>query len=170
MASERKKHRPLPLVALLMAWLVPGAGHVYLGRTVRGVIIFVTISATFWAGVGIGGVMTADYQNERWWFMAEMFAGVHGLVAWHRHNQVQNKVLGGEAMRERLSLAQADQKLQEEGVFLPYPSDTVARAYAGVAGLLNLLCAFDAVVLAMMGATGEPPRTLSRRGPAEAEA
>ena len=65
MAKEKKKSRPIPLVALIVAWLIPGAGHVYLGRTVRGIIIFLTISATFWTGVALGGVMTVDYRGER---------------------------------------------------------------------------------------------------------
>ena len=38
---------------------------------------------------------------------------------------------------------------------LVYPTDVVARAYAGIAGMLNLLCIFDAVVLAMLGHFGE---------------
>ena len=46
------------LLATFLAWLVPGAGHVMLGRTLRGVIIFIIIGAMFWTGVGLGGVMT----------------------------------------------------------------------------------------------------------------
>mgnify|MGYP000853354412 CR=1 FL=1 len=37
-----------------------------------------------------------------------------------------------------------------------YHVDNVARAYAGIAGLLNLLCIFDATILALMGRFGEP--------------
>ena len=50
------------------------------------------------------------------------------------------------------------QALVDEGLSLSYPSDTVARAYAGVAGMLNLMCIFDAVMLATMGSAGEPAR------------
>ena len=35
------------------------------------------------------------------------------------------------------------------------PMDSVARAYSGTAGLLNLMCIFDAAILALMGRTGE---------------
>ena len=78
------KPRPLPLVALALSWLIPGAGHAYIGRLGRGIIIFLTIAATFWGGVAMGGVTTVDYQNERWWFVAEMLTGVHGIVGWQR--------------------------------------------------------------------------------------
>jgi hypothetical protein len=37
------------------------------------------------------------------------------------------------------------------------PTLNVARPYAGIAGMLNLLCIMDAVVLAFMGVYGEPP-------------
>ena len=92
MAQKATKHAPVPFLALLLAWLVPGAGHVYMGRLARGIIIFVTIAATFWAGVALGGVMTVDNYYERWWFVAQMCSGVHGLVAWYREQQVYNKI------------------------------------------------------------------------------
>jgi len=160
MAERTKKSMPIPYLALFLAWIVPGAGHVYLGRVGRGVIIFLVITGTFWAGIAMGGVLTVDYQNERWWFIAEMFTGIHGLVGWQRQSRVY------EAFRQDRQVQQAaregwlsdtiDQKLAESGLALVYPVDTVARAYAGVAGLLNLMCIFDAVMLALMGVSGEP--------------
>ncbi|HOF18679.1 MAG TPA: hypothetical protein PK082_07195 [Phycisphaerae bacterium] len=163
MATTRKT-RPIPLLALFIAWLVPGAGHVYLGRTLRGLVIFVTISATFWAGLAVGGVMTVDSQNERWWFVAEMFTGIHGLVAWHQSKSFTDRLAADKGPVENLDEWNA--LLNAEGVYLPYPTDNVARAYAGVAGLLNLLCVFDAVILSIMGVTGEPGGA-RRKQPAE---
>ncbi len=60
MAVDDKKSVPLPIVAVLLAWLIPGAGHFYLGRRVRGIIIFLVIAVTFWAGIAMGGAMTVD--------------------------------------------------------------------------------------------------------------
>ena len=57
MTKDTEKSKPQPFVALLLAWLIPGAGHVYIGRPKRGLIIFVMIALIFWAGVGLGGVM-----------------------------------------------------------------------------------------------------------------
>jgi len=180
MARNPDKSKPIPLIALLLAWLVPGAGHAYLGRTRRAVIIFLTVSATFWAGVAMGGVMTVDHQAERWWFIAEMFTGVHGLIGWHRAQRVYDKVPIDREL-EMSSSAEADPSLhqqmlidaamQAKGVVLVHPTDTVARAYAGVAGLLNLLCIFDATMLALMGIAGEPvAEGVARREPQPREA
>jgi len=172
MSKDTKKSQLVPVVVLVLAWLIPGAGHVYLNRVCRGVIIFVTITATFWAGVAMGGVMTVDSDNERWWFVAQMFSGVNGVIGWQmqrrvyeRHNArlaedqrytVQARVQTSEEAVSALRQKFMDKMLQEENLALVRPMDTAARAYSGVAGLLNLMCIFDAVVLAMMGVSGEP--------------
>ncbi|MGB2819635.1 MAG: DUF6677 family protein [Phycisphaerae bacterium] len=159
MAKQAEKPSPLPYLALLLASAVPGAGHMYLGRVRRGVIIFITIGALFWSGVAIGGVLTVDSVRERWWFVAEMLTGVHGLIGWHRQRKVYDKVLANERLdlRDPHDQAVLDARLQAEGVALVTPADTAARAYAGVAGLLNLMCIFDALMLSIMGVRGEPP-------------
>lgn len=167
----------MPLLALFLAWLVPGAGHAYLGRVKRGLIIFVTLTATFWSGIAIGGVMTVDYHSERWWFIAEMCGGINGLISWQRQQNAHDRLEGGdrdlrkagdpqpkadERLKDTLVM---DERLAAEGIALVSPGDTVARAYAGIAGLLNLLCIFDAVMLALMGETGEPKRPPAASGP-----
>jgi len=192
----------VPAVALVLAWLIPGAGHVYIGRTMRGVIIFVVITATFWAGVAMGGIMTVDSRTQRWWFMANVGTGVHGLLGWYRCNKIYEQAereldRGADAARfandqrgaaveesgrqkgplTRTQLAAVTGKLREEyvdkilsdqGYRLSAPAETVARAYAGVAGLLNLLCVFDAAILALMGAGAESgARAKRRRGDAQ---
>ena len=156
--NPEKTFKPMPLLALILAWLIPGAGHVYLRRYVRGVVIFVLVTATFWAGVAIGGVMTVDRHQERWWFIADMFTGVHGLVSWHRQNEVYEAIIP-ELPRTRnpqIQKAAINQALDERGLFLPAPTAAVARVYSGVAGMMALMCIFDAFMLAMMGVSGEP--------------
>jgi len=178
MPKRSRKYRSLPLVALVLAWLIPGAGHVYIGRARRGFIIFLIIGATFWAGVAMGGVMTVDYQNERWWFIADMFTGTHGLIGWRlqkaAYGRLQAKISQDSEFRKlaeplyyqnnqrsrdelrHLRQMFTDKYLAAGNLALVTPTDTVARAYAGVAGLLNLMCIFDAVMLSLLGVAGEP--------------
>ncbi len=40
-----------PWITVLLAWLVPGAGHLLLGRRIRGAIIFVTVLLCFGLGL-----------------------------------------------------------------------------------------------------------------------
>jgi len=164
MAKKSGKSRSSALVAMFLAWIVPGAGHVYAGRVRRGIIIFVVVGATFWTGVAIGGVMTVDYQNERWWFAAEMLTGVHGLIGWRRQRKVYRELAGrigspppaGTPGRARWDVL-VDKELAARKLSLVTPTDTFARAYAGVAGLLNLMCVFDAVMLSLLGVAGAKP-------------
>ena len=162
--TKRKQSSPNPVVAVLLACAVPGGGHIYLGRAKRGVIIFLTITALFWSGLAIGGVMTVDPQNERWWFMAQMCTGGNGIIAWQRQKKVVERIKkaeGPEELEERLVAAK---------IKLVTPAETVARAYSGVAGLLNLMCIFDALMLASMGVRGEPaPQVRKKEELAEKE-
>ena len=53
-------NRPLPgikspVVTVLLAWLLPGAGHYWLGRKNRGVIVFATVLLCFLVGVAMNG-------------------------------------------------------------------------------------------------------------------
>lgn len=44
-----------PTVALLAGWLVPGAGHILLGKWVRGLLLLISILAMFAIGVALQG-------------------------------------------------------------------------------------------------------------------
>ncbi|MFA6132901.1 MAG: DUF6677 family protein [Phycisphaerae bacterium] len=163
MTKKNAHFRLVALLAMALAWLIPGAGHLCVGRPVRAAIIFLTIGATFWAGMAMGGVMTVDSRNERWWYIAEMFTGVHGLAAWRLSEKVTSRLAaeaniplsnpGGLDFGQQVIM---DQKYDQAGLALVSPTDTIARAYAGVAGLMNLMCIFDALMLGMMGLRGEP--------------
>ncbi|MHC4562512.1 MAG: DUF6677 family protein [Planctomycetota bacterium] len=158
----KQSANPNVALAALLAWIVPGAGHVYLGRVKRGGIIFITIAATFWAGVAMGGALTVDVRTEKWWAMAAMLSGVHGAVAWYRQDQIYREVdrevdkTHDRRGRPGDYMMAVDEYLAKRNHALVYPMDIPARAYAGVAGLLNLLCVFDAAALALMGVRGEP--------------
>ena len=160
----RKSNRPNPLtpyLAGMLAWIIPGAGHVYLGRTVRGIIICVCVNGMFWAGMAMGGVFTVDPLGERWWFIGQISTGVSGAAAWY-HQQDRRKALADEfslggPRPGRSNKAEYDKALHDRKLALVYPTDIVSRAYTGVAGMLNLMCIFDAILLALMGQFGEPP-------------
>lgn len=133
---------PSPPAAGLLAWLVPGAGHWYLGYRDRAVIFFVTITATFWTGVAVGGVRTTMNVRENGaWFAAQVCAGPQALGAWMWARRIP-------------------EKLEFEAI---YPTADIAVVYSGVAGLLNLLVIIDALARseptrAAAGAGRPPPR------------
>lgn len=167
MSRERHTNIPLAVASMVLAWIVPGAGHVYIGRPVRGIIVGLVIAATFWAGVAMGGVMTVEPRYEPWWFVADLLAGAHGVAAWQIEEHAWRSLADDpDVRRQQTALRQdpvdaaavMDATLQAHGLALTSPTDVVARAYCGIAGLLNLMCIFDVMMLALMGVRSEPPR------------
>jgi len=117
-------------LAGLMAWLVPGLGHILVGERGRGLVFFVTITATFWTGVAIGGVQnTVDPQKRKLWFVAQLFTGGNTVTAY--------------ALNRRVS--QSFVRAGSTGVAGHWLSGDIGIHYTGVAGLLNLLVILDAV-------------------------
>ena len=111
-------------IAGLLAWLVPGLGHLFLGQRGRGLIFLVTITTTFWAGIAIGGVRsTVDPSKRTLWFTAQACSGVNAFAAYafHRSVATSKRPLG------------------------PYLSSEPGVHYTGVAGLLNILVILDAI-------------------------
>jgi FtsH-binding integral membrane protein len=119
MAKEEKQKDVFWAASL--AWLIPGAGHWYLGDRKRAVIYFVAITLTFGIGILIGGAFsTVNLQSNTAWFFAEIFAGGYTLLS--------------------LALGNLPGAASSYGKTLD-----LATIYAGVAGLLNLLVIFDAM-------------------------
>ena len=53
-----------PALVCAVSWLVPGAGHLMLGRREKGIIFFVTLVAMFAVGLGLDGRLAAfDFSD-----------------------------------------------------------------------------------------------------------
>lgn len=128
-------------VAGNLAWLVPGLGHIYLGQRVRGLVFLVTIIATFWTGVAIGGVRnTVDPVERRLWFVAQLCTAGNTAAAW------------------ALALA-TEEKGATKTAPAHWTSAEVGVHYTGVAGLLNFLIVLDAIGRAEAPPHGREKRT-----------
>ena len=114
-----------PLVALL-AWVIPGAGHLYLGLRKRAVLLFIAIELTYFLGLYIGTIRVVDPAHSMFWFVAQIFAGLNTIVTrlW------------------AVNLASSNTELAYDWSY------NMAVLYTGLAGLLNLLAVFDSVIRA----------------------
>ena len=130
MSNAEPSSLPRVLLAGLLAWLIPGLGHIFVGERGRGVVFLVTITAIFWSGVAIGGVQnTVDPHKRKLWFVAQLFTGGNTISA-----HALNRRVARASARSGNTLA--------VGHWL---SGDVGVHYTGVAGLLNLLVILDAV-------------------------
>jgi hypothetical protein len=50
--------------ALILGWLVPGAGHLLTGRWVRALLLFASIASMFWLGLAMQGKLYAPNTGD----------------------------------------------------------------------------------------------------------
>ena len=50
-------------LAVVLAWLVPGAGHVYLGRRARGIAFFAIVLVSLALGCALDGELYRDFDQ-----------------------------------------------------------------------------------------------------------
>lgn len=110
-----------PLLAWTLGWLLPGAGHWYLGQRSRGLVLAGALIGCFGAGVLLGGRSTVSRSHPEF-LVLQWGAGLPAAAAW----------AGGEA----------------EPADLPVGRRELAVLYTLVPALLNLVCALDAAARA----------------------
>jgi hypothetical protein len=75
-----------PWISGLLAFLIPGAGHLYQGRIFKGLIYLVCIHAAFFTGMCLGEGMTVHYKvppNAQGWRKISLsYAAQVGAGAW----------------------------------------------------------------------------------------
>lgn len=117
------------IIAPILAWLVPGLGHAYLGRRGKAVLFGVTVIGVFVAGIVLCSGHAVSWSREPLWFLGE--AGALGPTI------VAAMVTGGSPW-DHVS-----------------PHHHIGLLYATVAGLLNVVVAMDAFGIALATARGD---------------
>ena len=165
-----------PALAALLAWLIPGLGHLYQGRFAKAVLFFVCIMSTFTYGlylgsdpdVGWGRVVYASWrpQDKRLYYFCQIGIGLPALPALVQAIRVRSgKAPFGSFM--------APPPLQGDNMAAGTVTlDRIHRRlgryfelgtiYTAVAGLLNVLVILDA--------WGGPVANISRERKGEDEA
>jgi len=163
--AERQRRVELrnPLVAAVLAWLVPGLGHLYQGRTAKGILYFVCIMGTFVYGLYLGGNSEVGWGrvvyfswregDRRLSFLCQAAVGVAvfpALVQAHRVSEGKEPLLGYFMAPPLLQPEEGDPSDQSP----PFSINTLNKrlnrfwefgtVYTVIAGLLNILAIYDA--------------------------
>lgn len=109
--------RPNPFVPVLLAWLVPGAGHFALRRPWPGLFVAAAILPLFGAGLVLAGFENVSWERHPWYFGLQVFTGLPA---------------GAAALLTRTTV------LTE-----PLAHRTVGDLFTCVAGLLNIVALAD---------------------------
>ena len=120
--TSRQIDTPFLLIAGLLAWCMPGAGHFFLKEKKRAAIICAVIVLTFCTGLYVGSIGVIDPIQSKPWYAAQILTSPIVLVLGHL------TAPGGYSVYGR-------------------PNE-IGQIYTSIAGLLNLLCIVDAVYLA----------------------
>jgi len=148
------------LQAGILAWILPGAGHFFLGHRGIGLVFFIAISLTYGTGLALGGVKASvnPYLN-RWLFLAELGTGGYttaGYIIGNSVGGIDARTTDAIVHKKKpfADLSQA-RKRELEDRLLPYisfyPESDVAQIYLAIGGLLNLLAILDALTRAQTG-------------------
>lgn len=63
-AQSSARSSTIAYAALILGWLIPGAGHVLVKRPVRGLLLFLSITLMFILGVAMQGKLYAPNTGE----------------------------------------------------------------------------------------------------------
>ena len=131
------------VVAAICAWLVPGLGHVVIGETVRGALVFAGIIFMWLCGMLIGGIDAVDRKEDPLWFAAQVCSGpiafgIDGMnSALLKTGKVGELIDSPAASRnsasEKVSSFKGIAHVNEYGIL-----------FTGLAGLMNLVAIIDA--------------------------
>jgi hypothetical protein len=114
--------RESPGIAAFLGWLVPGLGHLWLGRPGKALHYFLVIGAAYALGLHLSEGLSVSYERHAIWLAAQAWAALPtAAVAW---------------------------LTQDAEVVRRIPHYEVGQLYVAVASLLNLVAMADAVGIA----------------------
>ena len=116
---------PMAIAALIVGWLVPGAGHLLLKRWVRGLLLLASICLLFFVGIGMEGHIYTPNTGD----ILEILGFLGNLGAGGLYFIARMAGWGSGAVQ----VATAD----------------YGKVYIIVAGLLNIVAAVDAHNIAL---------------------
>ena len=132
-----------PALAAFLAWLVPGAGHLYQGRTAKGILFMTCILGTFIFGMrlGQGQVVYAqwDSHEKRWPYFCQFPAGLVALPAIVPVSEMYRAPI--DIDKKKGDIENTELNRRHNSLHRYFELGTV---YTMIAGLLNILAIYDA--------------------------
>ena len=133
-----------PFVAAVLAWLIPGLGHIYQGRQAKGLLFFVCLMGTFVYGMYLGEWKVVYWA---WDDRKPVIEGIcrlgMGLPSLPALLQSFSDDEGGLPLLGRFQATPSKPELEELNARLSRTWN-IAAIYTMIASLLNILVILDA--------------------------
>ena len=139
-AKEGERRRGL---AFLLAWALPGAGHVFLGKWKKGICLLLIMGATYLFGLWIVGFRAVSFEDNPFYYVGQYGSGATFLIA---------RVLGVEKAYPRPGI--------HPSWFDP------GLLYICIVGLLNLVVMMNVLDVKIATAPAKPAEAGSPPAPA----
>jgi len=146
---DRHEDETLQPTAGVLAFLLPGLGHIWLGEAKRGTYIMIGVVGLFLGGLIIGGIDVVDSREDRWWFIAEAGAGPIAFVADWWHQSVLKPSDPPANATPEWFMANEPARTKSFGHV-----NEIGSLYAAVAGMMNAIAIIDALWHAPRGHRG----------------
>lgn len=158
---NREVFRP---IAGILAVLFPGAGHVYLKQTWRGVGVAVGVLGLFFGGILIGGIDVVDRKEDKIWFIGQALVGPIAFATdrYHQANfkAYERRLSNGKYVSGTFRTGNPGERrdtTQNDPIWVPdagarppnskslaHPNE-IGTLFATIAGMLNLIAILDAL-------------------------
>ncbi len=169
-----RAHEPFQPVATVLAVILPGAGHAYLGHTRRAIYIAFGVLGLYLSGLLIGGIDVVDREEDFVWFLGQALVGPIAFGTDYVH---QTYFKGIDPRDSKRRSAKPDEmRVMEKGLPMlrprgtgqgPLPPPLLIRAlgrdnelgtlFSTIAGMMNLICIIDASFHRRASGTGGGP-------------
>lgn len=128
-------------VAGLLAVLLPGAGHLYLRKTRRGVMILIGVLGLFFGGMFVGGIDVIDSREDKLWFYGQALVGPIAIAVdrFHQAQKIPDPNARGQTMTPPPGSPNA---FNEKSLG---KMNELGTLFATIAGMLNLIAILDAL-------------------------
>ena len=141
-AAPRARSAAAPLAACFLAWLLPGLGHLYLGKKTRGAVFFAVVTAMFGLGVASDGAASLLEERQPLTFLAtfdNLATGPIDLISRYlTYGSIVYSLPGDEGNPRRTELVE---RLRSKVRSVTYE---YGNTFLLTAGLMNILLIFDA--------------------------
>lgn len=127
MKKNATDHTLQLIIVAILSWVIPGGGHFFIRQRKRGIVIFLTISFTFLAGLYIGSIGVIQAKPMNFWYAGQVLVSPVVMI------------IG--------SITAAS---PEQYIVYGKPHE-IAQIYTLTAGLMNLLAILSAVYMAYTG-------------------
>jgi hypothetical protein len=141
-ATRRPRSLGRAASAAVLGWLLPGAGHLWLGRARKGLVLFALVAGTFLAGALLARGRTVTFDENPFYYIGQIGSGLTlGVTQW----------MASDGMPPTNDTAR--------------PEVDAGLLYMSVAGLLNLLLVLNVFDL-VLGVTPGGGGAAKKPGPA----